>query len=55
MKLSLKSICILGVEIAPNAAPTGEMNVNHPFMYYIRDTEADTIVFSGRYVTVDKH
>lgn len=51
----LTSIHVLGVGIAPNAMPILELNVNRPFMYYIRDTEADTIVFSGRIVTVDRH
>lgn len=49
------NLYVLGVGIAPNAMPNLELNVNSPFMYYIRDTEANTIVFSGRIVTVDGH
>lgn len=25
-----------------------QFDVNHPFMYFIRDTETNTIIFSGR-------
>lgn len=36
-----------GFEIMPVSLPP-QFIVDHPFMYFIRDTETNTIVFSGR-------
>lgn len=44
---------ILGIKIQTKKA-SSKFKADHPFMYFIRDTQSDTIIFSGRIVNFDK-
>lgn len=41
-----------GIRIEKKSSPP-KFNANHPFVYYICDTETDTIIFSGRFEKVE--
>lgn len=52
---SIKFVNVLiftGIQIEKKSSPL-KFNANRPFFYYIRDTETDNIIFSGRFDKVE--
>lgn len=49
----LFAILIAGIHIEKKSRPP-KFKADHPFVYYIRDTETDTIIFSGRFEKIEK-